>query len=118
MSRSVSEKIQRWPAGSSASYCRSPYSKSVGSGRAVRAGVLAVRAGVVDAHQHGVRLLAGARRSPLVAHVADDQASVAEPELRAVVLADPHALLEPERGREPLDRLTDIRIHEHRDDGR
>ena len=45
----------------------------------MRAGVLAVRAGIVDAHEHGVRLLAGARRSPLVTHVADDQASVAEP---------------------------------------
>src|SRR5207344_1639305 len=30
-SSSVSENVQRWPAGSSAAYWRSPYSKSVGS---------------------------------------------------------------------------------------
>ena len=39
-------------------------------------------------------------------------------ELRAVVLADPHPLGEPERGTEPRDRRAHIRVDQHRDDRR
>jgi hypothetical protein len=53
--------------------------------------------------------LAGVRRAPLPAHVADDQSAVAEAQLSAVVLADPDALDEPERRAEPLDRLAHVR---------
>ena len=53
---------------------------------------LAVRAGVLHPHEHRARRLAGPRRAAVVAHVGDDHRAVAEAHLRAVVLADPHAL--------------------------
>ena len=56
----------------------------------------------------------GGRR--VAAHVADDQRPVAEGQLRAMALADPHALDEPERRPEPLDRLAHIGVDEHRHD--
>jgi hypothetical protein len=81
----------------------------------VGAGALAVRAGVVHAHHDGVGLLVRARRATVVAYVAHDQPTVAEAELRAVVLADPDALDEAERRLQPLDGLAHVRVHEHRD---
>ena len=52
---------------------------------------------VLDAHHHRVRDLARSRGPALVADVTDDDRAVAETELRAVVLADPHALDEAKR---------------------
>jgi hypothetical protein len=46
----------------------------------------------------------------ITAHIADDHGPVAEPELSAVVLPDPHPLDEPEGRREPGDRLTHVGI--------
>jgi hypothetical protein len=46
----------------------------------------------------------------LAANVGDDESAVAEPELRAVVLADLKALLESKRGADPGDGLPHIRI--------
>jgi hypothetical protein len=51
-------------------------------------------------------------------YVADDHCTVAESELRAVILPDPHALSEPERLDEPCDRFPDVGVDQHRDDCR
>ena len=48
--------------------------------------------------------------------VADDDRSLADAELRAVALADPDSLDEPERSGQPVDRLAHVRVDEHRDD--
>ena len=85
--------------------------------RAVRAGALAVGTRVLDAHGHRVRDLARARRPALAADVADDHGAVAEAQLRAVVLADPHALGEAEGRAEPGDGGAHVGIDEDRDDG-
>src|SRR5439155_25902087 len=90
-SSSVSENVHWWPAGSSAAYCRSPYSKSVGSMR-MRAPCILARS--QWASTSSTRTITecvtspGRGRAPLAAHVADDDRAVAEAELRAVVLAD------------------------------
>src|ERR1035437_10441829 len=63
--------------------------------RAVRSGALAVGARAVHTNHHRMRDLAGPRRPAVVAHVADDRRSLANAQLRAVVLADPDALGEP-----------------------
>jgi len=57
-------------------------------------------------------LMAAARRvgRPLVAHVADDHRAVTEPELGAVVLADPHSFGEAECRRQPGDGLADVGV--------
>ena len=83
---------------------------------AVRAGVLAVGVRVVHAHHHRMRRLTRTRRPAIMAHVADDHRSVAERELRAVVLADLHALDEPERRAQPVDRLAHVRVDQDGDD--
>src|SRR3954469_8101261 len=83
---------------------------------AVRARALAVGARVLDAHDDRVRLLARPRRAALAAHVAHDERAVPEGELRAVVLADLHALGEAERGLEERDRRAHVGIDEHGDD--
>ena len=80
------------------------------------AGVLAVRPRVVDAHHDRVRLLVRARRAAPVADVADDHGPVAVAELRAVVLADLHALAEAEGVLEERDRRAHVGVDEHRDD--
>ena len=86
--------------------------------RAVEPSVLAVGGRVVDPHHHPVRDLAGARRSLVLPHVGDDhRASVTDAELRAMALADAHPLGEPERRLEPGNRLADVGIDEHRNDG-
>ena len=80
--------------------------------------VLAVGGRVVDPHHHPVRDLAGARRSLVLPHVGDDhRASLTDAELRAMALADAHPLGEPERRLEPGNRLADVGIDEHRNDG-
>jgi hypothetical protein len=53
---------------------------------------------------------------PLV-YVANDHRSLAEAELRAVVLADPYALHKPERRAQPVDGLAHVRVDEDRNDG-
>lgn len=117
-SSSVWENVQRCPAGSAAAYCRSPYSKSVGSIR-IRAPCARARAQwgvrIVHAHEHRMRGLALPGRALVVAHVGDDHGAVTDGELRAVALADPQTLDEPERGAEPRDGLPDVRIDEDRD---
>src|SRR5262249_36287378 len=86
---------------------------------AVRSRALAVRLRVVDAHDDRARHLAGPRRAALAPHVGDDErAAVAAAELRAMVLADPAPLGEPERRGQPRDRLAHVRVDEHRDDER
>ena len=76
--------------------------------RTVLARLRAVRPRVLDAHQHRRGRLAGPRRPAAAADVGDDDRAVADTQLRAMALADPDALDEPERGSEPLDRLAYI----------
>jgi hypothetical protein len=83
----------------------------------VRTGVLAVGARVVHADHHRVRGLTRTRRVAIPADVADDQRTVAEGELGAVVLTDPDPLHEAERRTQPVDRLADVRVDEDRNDG-
>jgi hypothetical protein len=52
----------------------------------------------------------GRGRTAITSHIADDHSPVAEQELSAVVLPDPHPLDEPEGGRERGDRLTHVGI--------
>src|SRR6202043_617147 len=85
--------------------------------RTVRAGVLAVGARVVHADHHRVRGLTRTRRVAVTADIADDQRTVAEGELGAVVLTDPDPLHKPERGAQPVDRLANVRVDEDGDDG-
>jgi hypothetical protein len=61
-----------------------------------------------------VGFLAFARWAPVVTYVADNHGPVAEAELGAVVLADPDALDEAERGFKPLHRFAHVRIDEAR----
>ena len=59
----------------------------------------------------------GGRRCP--AHIRDDQrAAIAEPQLRAVILAYPQPLGEPERIGEPGHRVADIGVDQYGNDGR
>ena len=88
------------PAGSSATYCRSPYSQSVGS-VTIRAPcdrrALAMRARIVDAHRDrgaSPRLAAAAACSPRTS--ATMTAPSPTLHLRAVGVADPEPLLEAE----------------------
>jgi hypothetical protein len=83
---------------------------------AARPGVLAVGANVVHAHQYRVRDFTGSWGMLVPADVGDDDSAVPDAELRAMALADPEALLEPERGAEPADRLADVRVSEDGDD--
>jgi len=57
----------------------------------VGAGPLAAGVRVVHAHHHRVGDLAGAGRSAITAHIADDHRAGTDPGLGAVVLADPNA---------------------------
>jgi len=57
---------------------------------------LTVSACVLHPHHHGVIDLAWARRPAIVANVADDHGSVANPQLGAVVLSNLHSLRKPE----------------------
>jgi hypothetical protein len=52
----------------------------------------------------------------ITSYIADDHRPVTEPELSAVVLADPHPLNKPEGRREPGDRLTHVGIYQDGDD--
>src|SRR5439155_8572468 len=85
--------------------------------RPVRLRPFVVRCRVVDAHHHRMRNLAWSRRPALVAHIANDQGSVAELELRAVAFADAHALHKSECLAQPVDRRADIRVDQHGYDG-
>src|SRR6266567_8747577 len=69
--------------------------------RAVLPGPFTMGAHVLHAHRHRVGDLAGTGRTPITPHIADDDSPVAEPELSAVVLTDPHPLGESEGRREP-----------------
>src|SRR5262249_18047724 len=53
----------------------------------------------------------------LVPDIGCDHRAVAEAELRAVAFADLYALGEPERLRQPLDRLPHVGIDQHWNDG-
>jgi hypothetical protein len=57
-----------------------------------------------------VRDLTATGRAAITPDIADDQGAFAEPELSAVVLADPHPFHEPERRRQPGNRLTHVGI--------
>jgi hypothetical protein len=76
--------------------------------RAVRPSALVVRGGVDHTNHHRVRDLALPRWPTLIAHVANDDRSLAEAELRSVVLANPHALDKPERRAKPIDRSAHV----------
>jgi hypothetical protein len=65
-----------------------------------------------------VRDLAGAWRSAILAYIPDDHGTVAESELCAVVLPDPHPLDETEGRAQPGDRLAYIGIDQNGDDRR
>ncbi len=65
-------------------------------GRAPRSGELVVRIDIVHPHHHRVRYLATPRWSTVKANVADDKPTLAEAQLRPVILPDPHTLDKPE----------------------
>ena len=75
-----------------------------------------VAAHVLYADRHRVCDLAGTGRTAIPPYVADDQGPVAELELSAVVLSDPHPLHEPEGRTEPADRLTHVGVDQDGDD--
>ena len=52
----------------------------------------------------------------ITTYIADDHGPVGEPELSAVILADPHPLDKPEGRREPGHRLTYVGIDQDGDD--
>ena len=118
-SLSVSENVQRWPARSSRVVLPLPVlvlRRLREDARTVRPRALAVGPGVVDTNHDRVAFLALASWAPVMTDIADDDGAVAEAELRAVVLADPDALDEAERGGEPRHRLAHVRIDEDGDD--
>jgi hypothetical protein len=82
--------------------------------RAVALCALAVRMCVLHAHEYRVRRFALAGRTAVAADVGHDHGAVAERELRPVVLADPDALDEAERLREPRDRLPHVGVDQGR----
>jgi hypothetical protein len=74
---------------------------------------------IVDTDEDGARDLTRRRRYLGVPNVGDDDgAATGNTELRAVVLADPDALGEPERVAQPIDGRTDVGIDQDRDDHR
>jgi len=83
---------------------------------AVLARVRAVAVSVLDAHHHRVCDLARSRWHAVVAHIADDHRTVTEGQLRAVVLADPHALDKAECAGKPINRFAHFRVDQDRDD--
>ena len=119
--RASRENVQRWPAGSTALYCRSPYSKSVGSITMVAP---LLRARSQWARASSTRTVTewlaapgrGARRSPWTSPTMSAPSPRAS--CGAVVLPDADPLDEPERCAEPGDRLADVGIDEYGDDGR
>jgi hypothetical protein len=56
---------------------------------AVRPGVLAMRASILDPNEHRVRHLSASRRPTIATDVAHDDRAVAGPQLGTVILADP-----------------------------
>src|ERR1700689_1800407 len=82
------------------------------------AGTLTVCVRVLHAHHHRVRNLARSRRPALLTHIADDHSALAEAQLRAVVLADPHTLEQSKRPSQPVDGLTYVWIDQDGDDSR
>jgi hypothetical protein len=77
-----------------------------------------VGVGVFHTHHHRVGDLARPRRPAVLAHVADDDRSLAEAQLRAMVLADAYTLDEPERRAQPLHRRSHVRVDQDGDHGR
>src|SRR6478609_8241472 len=78
--------------------------------RAGGARAAAVGMRVVDADHHGMAGAVGQRRPALAADVADDQVAAAEVQLRAVVVADLHALDGAERVLQPSDGLAHVGV--------
>lgn len=85
-------------------------------GRAAGPRALAVCIDVGHAHHHRVRHLATTRWSTVIPHVTENESTVAEAQLRAVVLADPYTLDKPEGIAKPISRFAYVRIDEDRDD--
>src|SRR5207248_4096125 len=67
----------------------------------VRSRPFAVGPCVVHPHHHRVRDLAGMGWTTVPPHIGNDQGTVTEPELSAVILADAHPLDKPEGRRKP-----------------
>ena len=70
---------------------------------------------VVHPHHHRVRDLAGMGWTTVPPHIGNDQGTVTEPELSAVILADAHPLDKPEGRRKPGDRLAHVGVCQDRD---
>jgi hypothetical protein len=71
---------------------------------------------VLHAHCYRVRDLAGTGRAAIASDIAHDHGTISEPELSAVILADPHPLDETEGRRQPGDRLAHVGVDQDRDD--
>ena len=81
--------------------------------RPVQPGLLVVAIGVGDPHEHGMRICG--RGSGIRPAGREDHRAVAEHELNAMV-ADTKTLFESERTAEPLARLSDVVVRQHRND--
>jgi hypothetical protein len=81
--------------------------------RPVRAGALAPGIDIGDTHLHDVSDHTRLRRLAFVAHVGDDhRPGLLDVHLRAMVLADPHALHETEGLAEPRHGGAHVGIHQ------
>src|SRR5260221_12365899 len=77
-----------------------------------------MRSRVLDPHSDVLDDLSGPRGAAIAPHISDNQVAVANPELRAMVLADPHPLRGPDSRGEPCARLAHIGIDHDRADRR
>src|SRR5258706_10828773 len=77
-----------------------------------------MRSRVLDPHSDVLSDLSGPRGAAIAPHTGDNQVAVANPELRALLRADPPPLRKPESRGEQCDRLANIRITQDRDDRR
>ena len=85
---------------------------------AMLASLVTMGANVLYAYHHRVRDIARTRGTAIISHIPDDDGTVAEPELRAVVLADPYPLDKPEGCTKPGDRRPHVGIDQNRDNRR
>jgi hypothetical protein len=77
-----------------------------------------MRASIGHPNHDGLADLLGPRRATAAAGVRDDQRAVVQCQLGAMIRPDTYPFDEGERLLEPIDGLADIRVGQHRDNGR
>ena len=71
---------------------------------------------ILDTHGDRMRHLSLSWWATVETHIPDDDRAFSDAQLRAMVLSDLKSLDEPERGAQPSDGFTDVRVDEDRDD--